>query len=125
MNLEFFSTLVINLSTPRIINYYLVINIIVLLLTISSILIYKYYNKRGFLLIFINILLELLFNYFLFKHNTFFMFSTKLIQFIFSIHLNEIIYTNKKSARLYMPYIIWNYILTLYTIVIVFLNITI
>lgn len=125
MKIDFFSTLDLLLFTPKIINCYLLINIIVLILTIASIIIYKYFKKKDYLIIFTNILFEILFNYFLFINNSFFMFASKLIQFIFSIHLNEIIFINKKSAKLYIPYIIWSYILTLLTVVIVFLNISI
>ncbi len=124
MILEFFSTLDI-LFTPSIINYYLIIDFIVIILTILSIIIYKYLDKRSIFIIISNVILEILFNCFLFNNNYFFMFTTKLIQFIFSIHLNEIVFINKKSARLYIPYVIWNYILTLLTIVLVFLNISI
>ena len=125
MKLDFFSTLDILLFSPFYINYYYILNTIVIVLTITSIIIYKYYNKKDVLIIIFNIIFEIIFNYFLFNRYYFFMFSSKLIQFILSIHLNEIIFRNKKSARLFLPYIIWNYLLTLLTIVILFLNLTI
>ena len=124
MKLDFFSTLSIVLFTSNIIHYYYFINIIVIILTTSSIIIYKHYYKRDFFIILINFVLEILFNYFLIYNNPFLLFSTKLLQFIFSIHLNEIIYTNKKSANLFIPYIIWNYLLTLFTTVFLFLNVS-
>ena len=113
MKLYFFST-----------SFY-IINSLILIITVISILIYKTYSKKDYLIIILNIVLELLFNYFLLKSNYFYMFITKLLQFIFSINLNEIIYTNKKSANLFMFYIIWNYILTLFTILLLFLKFTI
>lgn len=125
MNLYFFSTLDVILFTPSIINYYLLINIIILILTSSSIIIYKYYKLKDYYIIILNIFFEVLFNIFLFKSNYLFMFIFKLIQFILSIYLNEIIFSNKKSANLFIPYIIWNYLLTLFTTVLLFLNITI
>lgn len=115
MKLEFFST-----ST------YLIINLLIICLATISIIIHKYLEKKGFLIIIINILCELIFNYLLlFNVNYFFLFIFKLIQFIFSIQLNELIYLNKKSANLFMPYIIWNYLLTLISLVLLFLNISI
>ena len=113
MNLDFFPTI-----------FYL-INFIVLTLTTVSIIIYKYFSKKDYLIIIINIILEILFNYYLFNNNYFYMFASKLIQFIFSIHLNEILFINKKSAKLFTPYIIWNYIITLFTMILLFLRLTI
>lgn len=125
MKLDFFSTSNILIFSPKYINYYYIINLIVVMLTTTSIIIYKYYNKKDYYLIVMNVLFELLFNIFLIKKSIFFMFISKLIQFIYSIHLNEVIFINKKSAKLYVPYIIWSYILTLFTIVILLLNIAI
>jgi len=102
-----------------------IINFIILLLATVSIIIYKFFSTKDYLIIVINIILELFFNYFLFINNLFFMFASKLIQFIFSIHLNEVIFTNKKSAKLFTPYIIWNYIITLFTIILLFLRLTV
>ena len=126
MKLYFFSTCNVLFSSLNTTYYYLLITLIIEILTYLSIIVYKNFIKKDYFIIFINLLCELLFNYFLFcTDNSLFLFSIKLIQFIFSIHLNEIIYLNKKSANLFMPYIIWNYILTLLTIISLFLNVSI
>ena len=126
MILYFFSTCNVLFSSLNTTYFYLLITLIVEILTLLSIILYKSFLKKEYFIILVNVLCELLFNYFLFcTNNSFYLFSTKIIQFIFSIHLNEIIYLNKKSANLYIPYIIWNYILTLLTIVSLFLNVSI
>lgn len=125
MKLEFFSTLSIMLFTPNYINIYYLINLIVILFATYSIILYKHYDLRGKIIITINMFCELLFYYFLLNNFSFLIFITKITQFIFSINLNEIIYKNKKSANLFLPYIIWNYLLTLFATVYLFLNITI
>ena len=101
--------------------YFFFINTIIIILAIIALLEYKNYNKQNIIIIAINIMLEIIFNYSLVSYNIFFLFSSKIIQFIFSIHLNEIIYINKKSAKLIIPYILWNFILTLLTTLILFL----
>ena len=121
MKLYFFSTL----FTPMYINYYYVFNIFILVLAFLSIIIHKSFSKKNYLIIIINVILELLFNIFLLSSNVILLFMIKLLQFILSIHLNEIIYDNKKSAKLLMPYILWNYLLTLYIIVSILLNLSI
>ena len=125
MKLDFFSTLDILLFSPKIINYYYFINLIIIMLAIFGIIIFKHFNKKELSIIIINIVFEIIFNYYLVNNNPYLLFSSKLIQFIFSIHLNEIIYINKKSAKLLLPYIIWNYLLTLFATVYLFLNISI
>ena len=116
MKYVFFSTFFLSI--------YFLIDSIILIMTILSIKIYKYYKKYDYLIIFINILLEILFNIFLLIiYNPFLLFAIKFIEFIFSIHLNEIIYSNKKSANLLVPYILWSFLLTLLTTIILFLNI--
>ena len=104
--------------------YYLFINFIIIIMTLVSLIIYKYLNIYDYIIIFINVILEILFNYFfLINKIPFFIFTFKFLQFIFSIHLNESIYSNKKSANFFVPYILWNFILTLYTTAILFLDI--
>ncbi len=104
-------------------NYYIFLNSFILFFVFLSIIKYKYYSKRLIFILIINIILEILFNiYFLLIVNPFFMFVTKLIQFIFSINLNEEIYYNKTCAKLLIPYILWSFILSLTTISILFLN---
>lgn len=125
MKYVIFSTFSLKLYslTPLFINlkkYIYIINIITFIMMIISLKIHKYYDNKEKIIITINILLELFFNLYLIKNNTFFMFSTKLLEFIFSIHLNEIICSNKKSAMLLSPYILWNFILTLFTTTLLF-----
>ena len=128
MKYVIFFTFVYNykFSTPRFMldeNIYFIMNTIILLLTIFAIKSYKYYDIKLIIIILINLLLEILYNIFIFIITSpFLIFSSKLMQFVFSIHLNEIIYLNKKSAKLFMPYILWNFILTLFSIMILFLN---
>ena len=125
MKYVIFSTFSLKLYslTPLFINlkkYIYIINIITFIMMIISLKIHKYYDNKEKIIITINILLELFFNLYLIKNNTFFMFSTKLLEFIFSIHLNEIICSNKKSVMLLSPYILWNFILTLFTTTLLF-----
>ena len=126
MKINFLSTSNILLFTSSYINYYIIVNIIILILATLSITINNSYSKKENILILINIILELIFNYVLvFSNNIFILLLIKILQFIFSIHLNELIYLNKKSAKLFMPYILWNYLLTLLITVSIFLNISI
>ena len=107
-------------------NIYLLLDSIIIIMTILSIKLYKEYKLYDYFIITINIFLEILFNIILFLiRNPFLLFSIKLIEFIFSIHLNEVVYSNKKSANLLVPYILWNFLLTLFTTIILFLNIRI
>ena len=102
---------------------YLVFNLLIIFLTITAVIKYNYYSKKLLLVILINLILEILFNiFFLLIVSPFFLFATKTIQFIFSLNLNEEIYYNKTSAKLLIPYILWSFILCLYTIIILFLN---
>jgi hypothetical protein len=101
--------------------FIILINIIIFILMIYSLNIYKYYDKKDIFIITINIILELLFNIFLLNNNLFLMFSIKLMEFISSIYLNEIIYTNKKSVHYLTPFILWNFLLTLFTTTLLFL----
>ena len=104
-------------------SFFLLINFIIIILSILSIVIYKYIDRYSLLIILLNVLFETSFDrFFLILQNPFLMFSTKLFQFILSIYLNEVVYSNKKSANLLIPYIFWNFILTLLTIIILFLN---
>ncbi len=104
--------------------YYLFINSIIIIMILISLIIYKHLNIYDYIIIIINVILEVLFNYFfLINKNSLLIFTFKFLQFIFSIHLNESIYSNKKSANLLVPYILWNFILTLYTTAILFLDI--
>ena len=97
------------------------INIIIFNLMLYSIKTYRYYDKKDIFIITINISLELLFNIFFIYNNYFLMFASKLLEFISSIYLNEIIYTNKKSVIFLTPYILWNFLLTLFTTTLLFL----
>jgi hypothetical protein len=97
------------------------INVIIFYLMLYSIKTYKYYDRKDLLIITINIVLELLFNFFFFYNIIFLMFASKLLEFISSIYLNEIIYTNKKSVFLLTPFILWNFLLTLFTTTLLFL----
>ena len=125
MNFLYFSTIYYNFVTPFFmlnINVYLIINTILLLFLLLSII--NYHNIKETILITIPIiLLELLYNIsFLKLFNAFLIFSSKFTEFILIIHLNEKIYTNKKSANLLMFNILWNFLLTLLSIIILFLN---
>lgn len=103
---------------------YFLLDFIVIFLTVLAIKNHNYYDKYCIIIYIINIIFELLYNIFMFIFpSPFLIFSSKLLQFIFSINLNEIIYTNKKSAKLLIPYILWNFILTLISVIILFLNI--
>lgn len=102
-------------------NIYYFFDFIILFLSYLAIKEYKEYDKNFITIIIINILLEVLFNYSLIIFNHYLLFASKLLQFIFSIHLNELIYQNKKSAKLIVPYILWNFILTLFTTLILFI----
>ena len=128
MNYVFFSTFY-KYITPIFMfseNFYLFIDIIILCFFGISIVIYKYIDLHLLFIILLNVIIEILFDVFLFiVASPFFLFSTKFFQFIFSIHLNNYVYYNKKSATYLTPYILWNFFLTLLTITILFLNISI
>ena len=82
------------------------------------------FDKKFRNIILINILLYTLYNFFTFRLiNPFLSFSIKLFQFVSSLYLNEeIIFQNKKSAKLLSPYILWCFYLTLISISNFFLN---
>lgn len=126
MNYVFFSTFKYKFNTPIFMfkeNIYLLSNLIIIIITILSILNFKNKRRKTYYIIIINIILEILYNIFLFIIvSPFMIFSSKLFEFIFILHLNEELYTNKKSANLLVPVIIWNFILTLLSILILFLN---
>ena len=97
--------------------YYYIINTLVIIIMILSIINYKYFSKKISFLVFFNIFLELLFNYFfIILKSPLLMFITKLFQFDFSLDLNEEIYLNKRSASLLLFYILWTFILCLFSI---------
>ena len=99
--------------------YYIIyiINTLVIIIMILSIINYKYFSKKISFLVFFNIFLELLFNYFfIILKSPLLMFITKLFQFDFSLDLNEEIYLNKRSASLLLFYILWTFILCLFSI---------
>ena len=100
--------------------YYFYINLLIISLAIMSIMIHNYYDKKILIVIMINIILELLFNYYLINNQYLFIFTSKILQFISSIKLNELICSNKKSVTLLTPYILWNFILTLFSITVLF-----
>ncbi len=103
---------------------YFILDFFIIFLFFLAIFEYHYLYKELTVIIVINFVLELLYNIFMFfLPSPFFMFATKLFQFVFSIHLNSHIYSNKKSANLIIPYILWNFILTLLSIIILFLNV--
>ncbi len=82
------------------------------------------FDKKFRNIILINILLYTLYNFFTFRLiSPFLSFSIKLFQFVSSLYLNEeIIFQNKKSAKLLSPYILWCFYLTLISISNFFLN---
>ncbi len=126
MKLIFFSTINNNLITPvfTLNNYlYILINSIMILLLICSLLSYKHLNKKTYLLVFLFIILETIYSisFYVIK-SSLILFSSKLFTFILSIHINEEIYLNKKSAKLLTPFILWEFYLTLVSIIILFLN---
>ena len=103
---------------------YAILDFLIIITVIISLSSYHYYDKKRYLIITTNVILEILYNiFFLLIQNLFLMFSIKLFQFIFSIHLNSVIYDNKKSAKYSTPYILWNFILTLLNTLILFLNV--
>lgn len=126
MNYVIFSTFKYRFYTPIFMfkeNIYFLSNFIIIILTILSISSFKNKSRKTYFIISINIILEVLYNIFLFiVVSPFMIFSIKLLEFIFILHLNEEIYTNKKSANLLVPLIIWNFILTLLSTLILFLN---
>lgn len=103
---------------------YLILDFLIIVTVIISLSSYTYYDKKRYLIIIINVILEILYNiFFIVIPNIFLIFAIKLFQFIFSIHLNSVIYDNKKSAKYLTPYILWNFILTLLNTLILFLNV--
>ena len=97
--------------------YYYIINTLVIIIMILSIINYKYFSKKISFLVFFIIFLEFLFNYFfIVLKSPLLMFITKLFQFDFSLDLNEEIYLNKRSASLLLFYILWTFILCLFSI---------
>ena len=109
------------------IRYYKLISILIFLFVeISIFLVYKnnFFDKRLSIILSINYLFFILYNYFSFYLvNTFLMLSIKILQFISSLYLNEDICSkNKISANLLVPYILWTFYLTLISISIFFLN---
>ncbi len=103
---------------------YLILDFLIMITVIISLSSYTYYDKKRYLIITINVILEILYNiFFIVIPNIFLIFAIKLFQFIFSIHLNSVIYDNKKSAKYLTPYILWNFILTLLNTLILFLNV--
>lgn len=103
---------------------YLILDFLIIVTVIISLSSYTYYDKKRYLIITINVILEILYNiFFLVIPNVFLIFAIKLFQFVFSIHLNSVIYDNKKSAKYLSPYILWNFILTLLNTLILFLNV--
>ena len=126
MKLIFFYTLNNSLVTPIIMlnkSIYLIINILMFLLFISSIINYKYLDKKGYILCIILSLLEILYNISFFKlESSLLMFVIKIFEFILSININEEVYLNKKSAKLLTPFILWEFYLALISTIILFLN---
>lgn len=103
---------------------YLILDFLIIVTVIISLSSYTYYDKKRYLIITINVILEILYNiFFLVIQNVFLIFAIKLFQFIFSIHLNSVICDNKKSAKYLSLYILWNFILTLLNTLIIFLNV--
>lgn len=103
---------------------YAILDFLIIITVIISLSLYHYYDKKRYMIIIVNLILEILYNiFFILIQNLFLMFSIKLFQFIFSIHLNSVIYDNKKSAKYLTPYILWNFILTLLNTLILFLNV--
>ena len=79
---------------------YLILDFLIMITVIISLSSYTYYDKKRYLIITINVILEILYNiFFIVIPNIFLIFAIKLFQFIFSIHLNSVIYDNKKSAK--------------------------
>ena len=106
---------------------YKVSSILVLFLVCFTLIILykkKSISIRFIFILFINFILYTLFNLFSFCIiSTFFLFCTKLFQFIASLYLNEETFSqDKTSAKLLTPYVIWCFYLTLCSISIFFLN---
>lgn len=106
--------------------YKTISTIIFILVTLSIFLIFKdnKHNKRLQIILLINFSLYFLYNLFTFKIiSPFLAFTAKIFHFIATLYLNEeIVFKNKISAKLLVPYIIWTFYLTLTSISIFFIN---
>lgn len=95
----------------------------ILIIVVLSIILYKYMNKKIYKILFINCLLIIFSLFFMFvRINTVLVFIFNVLLFIASIYLNDELCSNKKSANLLVPYILWCFYLALTSLIILFMN---